>query len=71
MASSGVGSGVPGPRRALATVGVELDASRHNAATRLRQHGLTSGLLTPDEAERMNKFIEDEIKPSGGTNFDA
>ena len=32
-------------------------------------HGLAA--VTPDEADRMNTFIEDEIKPSGGTNFDA
>ena len=45
------------------SVGVELDASRHNAATRLRQHGLTSGLLTPDEAERVVLFHGDAFAP--------
>ena len=32
-------------------------------------HGLAA--VTPDEAELMNEFIKEEIKPSGGTNFDA
>ena len=31
-------------------------------------HGLAA--VTKEEAERMTEFIDNEIRPSGGTNFD-
>ena len=50
-------------------LGVELDATRHAAAVRLRDHGVERGLITPEESDRIYLANKDAFVPGTSLHF--